>query len=84
MYVDGRVGSGLPVDPSCGERGFLLCYYLDLVRELPEEYREGNLEPPYINVALTRERNGCPVNCVQIPLSYITKPPIKLGRKSEA
>lgn len=79
VYVHDRVGHGVPVDPSCGERGFLLCYYLRLVRELREEFREGNVEPPFIEVCPTKERNGVPNNNrVQIPLSYIPRRPIIL------
>ena len=64
----------VPVDPNFGERGFLLAYYLRLVRELPEEYKKRNVEPPFIEVCPTKERNGVlNNNVVQIPLSYIPK-----------
>lgn len=72
----------IPLDSNGGERGFLLCYYLRLIREVPKEYRERNVEPPFIEVCPTRERNGCPNNVVQIPLSYITRQPTRLGKKA--
>ena len=82
VYVNDIVGHGIPVDSNFGERGFLLGYYLSLVRELPEEYREGNVEPPFIEVCPTKERNGIPNNnVVQIPLSYIQRI-IKLTKKT--
>ena len=82
VYVNDRIGHGIPVDPNLGGRGFLLGYYLRLVRELPEEYREGNVEPPFIEVCPTKERNGVPNNnVVQIPLSYIDGI-VQLGKKT--
>ena len=82
VYVNDRVVHGISVDPNFGERGFLLGYYLRLVRELPEEYRRGNVELPFIEVCPTKERNGVPNNNrVQIPLSYI-QGIIQLGKKA--
>jgi len=72
----------IPLDSNLGERGFLLCYYSRLVQELPEEYRKRNVEPPFIEVCPTKERNGCPSNVVQIPLSYIPRKPIILIKSS--
>lgn len=71
---------GIPLDPNLGDRGSLLGYYLRLVRELREEYREGNVEPPFIEVSLTRERNYVANNnMVQIPLNYI-RSIVQLGK----
>ena len=67
-----------PLDAERRERGFLLCYYLRLVRDVRPEYRKRNVEPPFIEVCLTREYNGAPNNMVQIPLSYIPRRPIIL------
>jgi len=79
LNMRGR-GNDSPIDCNFGERGFLLGYYLRLVEELPDEYKERNVETPFIEVCPTRERNGCPNNVVQIPLSYIQRV-IKLYRK---
>ena len=80
---DGLIGRDPELDQNFGERGFLLGYYSRLVRELPEEYREGNVEPPFIEVCQTKERNGVPNNTVQIPLSYIPAGGIvQLGKKA--
>ena len=71
----------IPLDPNFGERGFLLAYYSRLVPKLPEEYRKGNVEPPFIEVCPTKERNGVPNNnVVQIPLSYVPRI-IQLAKK---
>ena len=78
VYVHDRVGHGVLLDPDHGDRGFLLCYYLELVRDVRAEYRDRNVKPPFIKVSLTRERNGCPRNSVQIPLNYIPRRPIIL------
>lgn len=74
----------IPLDSNFGDRGFLLAYYLRLIRELPEEYREGNVETPFIEVCPTKERNGVPNNnLVQIPLSYIPRGKIiQLSKKA--
>ena len=80
--VISRGTSEIPVDPDFGGRGFLLGYYSRLVREVPDEYRERNVEPPFIEVCPTKERNGVPNNnMVQIPLSYI-RDIVQLVKKS--
>ena len=71
-FEDGMIGRDPELDESFGNRGFLLGYYSRLVGELPEEYKKGNVEPPFIEVCPTKERNGVANNnIVQIPLSYI-------------
>ena len=79
---NGLIGHGFSLDPNLGGRGFLLCYYLRLVQDLPKEYRKENVEPPFIEVCPTKERNGVPNNnMVQIPLSYI-QGVVQLGKKA--
>lgn len=80
LVYRGRVPE-IPLDHNHGERGFLLCYYLRLVRDVSDMYKDRNAEPPFIEVCQTRERNGGPNNVVQIPLSYITRRPILLAKK---
>lgn len=70
----GRIGLNPELDERFGNRGILLGYYNRLVRDPPEEYREGHAEPPFIDVCPTKERNGVPNNnVVEIPLSYIVQ-----------
>ena len=79
---NGLIGHGFSLDPNLGERGFLLGCYLRLIKDLPKEYRQGNVKPPFIEVCPTKERNGVPNNNrVQITLSYI-QGIIQLGKKA--
>jgi len=58
------------LDQSQGERGGLLGYYVRTVRENKDKGDE--TEKPYIEVSMTKERNGVPHNnLVRIPLSYV-------------
>ena len=77
LVIGGRVPK-IPLDHQRGERGFLLCYYLRLVLDVSDMYKDRNVEPPFIEVCPTKERNAGHNNIVQIPLSYIPKPPVRL------
>jgi len=70
----GGIVDGIPLDHNYGERGYLLCYYNELVEQISDEYKEGKVETPFIGVSLTKERDGVPNNnTVDIPLTYISR-----------
>ena len=46
-------------------------YFLELVKELPPEYRKGRETPPFIEIAREKDKNGIPRDRDEIPLEDI-------------
>ena len=53
-----------------GERIRLL-YFERVIEELPEQHKQHNADPPYIDTCAERERHGCPADHIQISISDI-------------
>jgi hypothetical protein len=48
-----------------------LRYFRKIVEEIPEQYREGHKEPPFIEVANGKEKHGCHQNFEEYRLDEI-------------